>query len=313
MYHIKNSGIHSVYSACSLPPHSISDHLIKQVKDHTCKIAQALKVIGLLNIQYAIKDDEIYVLEVNPRASRTAPYVSKATGNPLAKIAAQVMTGRKLAEYNLSNDHIEKIKHFAVKECVLPFSKFSGVDVVLGPEMKSTGEVMGIADDFGEAFAKSQIAAGASLPKKGKVLISVRDEDKSAVVRIAKKLDAMKFSIVATLGTASLLKKEKIEVEQIQLTPDGKTDLNQILEMIKNDQIDLLINTPSGERSQSHMALMRASANLHNVPIITTLQGADAAVKGIEFMQNKEFKVKSLQEYFQMKNKVKSQDQKVCS
>ncbi|MCB9747149.1 MAG: carbamoyl-phosphate synthase large subunit [Candidatus Omnitrophica bacterium] len=313
MEHIENAGIHSGDSACSLPPHSISDHLIKQVKDHTCKIAQALKVIGLLNIQYAIKDDEIYVLEVNPRASRTAPYVSKATGNPLAKIAAQVMTGRKLAEYNLSNDHIEKIKHFAVKECVLPFSKFSGVDVVLGPEMKSTGEVMGIADDFGEAFAKSQIAAGASLPKKGKVLISVRDEDKSAVVRIAKKLDAMKFSIVATLGTASLLKKEKIEVEQIQLTPDGKTDLNQILEMIKNDQIDLLINTPSGERSQSHMALMRASANLHNVPIITTLQGADAAVKGIEFMQNKEFKVKSLQEYFQMKNKVKSQDQKVCS
>jgi len=299
MEHIENAGIHSGDSACVLPPPTLSEELIAEIKEKTCAIAQELKVVGLLNIQFAIKGSKILVLEVNPRASRTVPFVSKATGISVAKIAAQVMAGKKLKEFDLSDD--QALGHIAIKESVLPFSRFSGVDIVLGPEMKSTGEVMGIADDFGMAFAKSQICANQSLPKTGKIFISVRDEDKRQIVFLAKKLQDMKFAIVTTKGTAKVLRSSGVIVAEVEKRGEGK---NNILTLIKQNEIKLIINTPSGEKSQSDMRAIRAAAILHNVPCITTLQGAWAAVNGIESSVRREFSVKSLQEYHQKRQKV---------
>jgi carbamoyl-phosphate synthase large subunit len=299
MEHIENAGIHSGDSACVLPPPTLSEELIAEIKEKTCAIAQELKVVGLLNIQFAIKGSKILVLEVNPRASRTVPFVSKATGISVAKIAAQVMAGKKLKEFDLSDD--QALGHIAIKESVLPFSRFSGVDIVLGPEMKSTGEVMGIADDFGMAFAKSQICANQSLPKTGKIFISVRDEDKRQIVFLAKKLQDMKFAIVTTKGTAKVLRSSGVSVAEVEKRGEGK---NNILTLIKQNEIKLIINTPSGEKSQSDMRAIRAAAILHNVPCITTLQGAWAAVNGIESSVRREFSVKSLQEYHQKRQKV---------
>ncbi|OGX08608.1 MAG: carbamoyl phosphate synthase large subunit [Omnitrophica WOR_2 bacterium GWA2_47_8] len=293
MEHIENAGIHSGDSACVLPPHTLKRNMIEQIKDNTRRIAKALKVIGLLNIQFAIKNDQLYVLEVNPRASRTVPFVSKATGIPLAKIAAQIMAGKKLREFTLPS--LEDLKHISVKESVLPFSRFSGVDIVLGPEMKSTGEVMGIDSSFGVAFAKAQIAANSSLPKKGKIFISLNDEDKVHLGFLAKKLENLKFELVATKGTAEVLKSNGIKVEVVDKHGEGK---NNILTLIKKNEINLVINTPSGKKSQSDMRTIRAAATLHNVPCITTLQGAWAAINGIEESLNKPFTVQSLQEYY---------------
>lgn len=297
MEHIENAGIHSGDSACVLPPPTISESLIGQLKEYACKLAQALNVVGLMNIQFAIKGSKIYVLEVNPRASRTVPFVSKATGIPLAKIAAKIMAGEKLSKFNLNYDMVEKLKHVSVKESVLPFSKFSGVDIVLGPEMKSTGEVMGIAETFGEAFAKSQCAANSNLPKSGKVFISVRDEDKRSVVFMAKKLADLEFQIVSTSGTAKVLRSGGLNVEEVRRYEEGKHE--RLMQMIKQGEIKLIINTPSAEsNTQYDMRSIRAASILHNIPCITTLQGAWAAVNGIEFMKAKEFTVKSLQEYY---------------
>ncbi len=296
MEHIENAGIHSGDSACVLPPHTLSEEIISAIKINTCKIAQGLKVVGLLNIQYAIKGGKIMVLEVNPRASRTVPFVSKATGLAVAKIAAQIMAGKKLESFDL-NFQCEDLKHVVVKESVLPFSRFSGVDIVLGPEMKSTGEVMGIASNFGEAFAKSQVCANAALPKSGKIFISVKDEDKRNVAFLAKKLLDIGFSIIATRGTAKVLKSSGVDAQIVDKHDEGK---NNLLTLIRKNEINLIINTPSGKKSQSDMRSIRAEAILHNVPCITTLQGAWAAVNGIEAMIAKPVSVCSLQNYYKV-------------
>ena len=296
MEHIENAGIHSGDSACSLPPTTISETMIKRIRQHATDIAKELGVIGLMNIQFAIKGQTVYVLEVNPRASRTAPFVSKSTGVPLAKIAAQIMAGKKLKELNLSYEHLDSLPYFSVKESVLPFSRFSGVDIVLGPEMKSTGEVMGIAPSYGEAFAKAQISAGQALPRKGTTFISVKDEDKRDVIFLAKQLVDMGFRLISTSGTAKVLKSNGVAVKVIK--PLGEEENDDLMKMVKERKIHLIINTPSGYKSQSDMRLIRAAAILHNVPCITTLQGASAAVNGIESRKKKPFVVESIQRYY---------------
>jgi carbamoyl-phosphate synthase large subunit len=294
MEHIESAGIHSGDSACAIPPTTISEEIVARIKMHTRDIALGLKVVGLLNIQYAIKGSRVYILEVNPRASRTVPFVSKATGNPVAKIAAQIMAGKKLSDFRLNG--IEP-PYYSIKESVLPFSRFSGVDIVLGPEMKSTGEVMGIARSYGEAFFKSQISAGQDLPKAGTVFISVKDEDKRSIVFVAKKLQDLGFQLVATKGTAKVLRSNGVKVEEVDKCGDGRKDL---LRLVREDKIHLILNTPSGERSQSDMRAIRSAAVMHNVPCITTLQGAWAAVNGIEENVKCESTVCSLQELYKI-------------
>ncbi len=294
MEHIENAGIHSGDSACVLPPHTISETLIGRIRRGTRDIALGLKVVGLLNIQFAVKGERLYVLEVNPRASRTVPFVSKATGVPVAKIAAKVMAGRALREF--VDEEYREPSHFAVKESVLPFSRFSGVDITLGPEMKSTGEVMGIDPDYGAAFAKSQISAGQALPQEGTIFLSVRDDDKRAVVFLAKRLADMGFTLMATRGTARVLRINGVAVTEVAKRGEGRNDL---LTLVRDRAIRLVINTPSGKKSQSDMRAIRAAAILHNVPCITTLQGALAAVNGIEAFRRRGCAVRSLQEYAQ--------------
>jgi len=292
MEHIEEAGVHSGDSACVLPPHTLSDEMLDKIKDYTYRISKELKVKGLLNIQFAVKNDIVYVLEVNPRASRTVPFVSKATGVPLAKIAAKVMVGKTLSELGLDKE--KDVNHVSVKESVLPFSRFSGVDIILGPEMKSTGEVMGIDTTFGTAFYKSQIAAGQALPEEGKVFISVRNNDKRNIVFIAKKLEDMSFSIMATKGTAKVLRSNNIDAEVVGKIKEGS---KKILTLIKKGELKLIINTPSGKKGQSDMKSIRSLAVLNGVPCITTIQGAQAAVNGIESVREKDFLVKSIQEY----------------
>ncbi len=304
MEHIEAAGIHSGDSACSLPPQTISKELIEKIKDITCKLAKALKVIGLMNIQFAVKEEKIYVLEVNPRASRTAPFVSKATGYPLPKIAAQIMAGKSLKSFNLSYEYLESLDRYAIKESVLPFSRFSGVDIVLGPEMKSTGEVMGISKRYGESFAKSQVSANSALPCEGLIFISVRKEDKKNIVPIAKQIYKMDFNIVSTKGTAAVLKDHGIDVQEVEPHQGGQNMASELMAMIKERKISLVINTPSGSSSESDMRAIRAAAILYNVPCITTIQGARAATKGILAAKEKVFEVKPLQEYYQTKGGV---------
>ncbi len=292
MEHIEEAGIHSGDSACVLPPHTLGDDIIETIRKYTHAISKGLKVKGLLNIQFAIKQNTVYVLEVNPRASRTVPFVSKAIGVPLAKIAAKVMTGKTLKELGFTEE--KKPEHISVKESVLPFSRFSGVDILLGPEMKSTGEVMGIDASFGMAFYKSQIAAGQALPKKGKVFISVRNQDKRNIVFIAKKLEDMGFEIIATKGTYKALRSNNIKAEMAGKIGEGNA---KILDYIKNGSINLIINTPSGQKSQSDSKPIRSAAVMRGIPCITTISGAQAAVSGIEATLENDFKVKSLQEY----------------
>ncbi len=292
MEHIEEAGIHSGDSACVFPPHTLSDGIIDAIRRYTYAISKELKVEGLINIQFAVKNDTVYVLEVNPRASRTVPFISKATGVPLAKIAAQVMVGRRLRDIGFTKE--VSVDHISVKESVLPFSRFSGVDIILGPEMKSTGEVMGIDSTFGIAFYKSQIAAGTALPKKGTVFISVKNDDKRNVVFIAKKLKDMGFGIIATRGTAKVLNSNNINADTVQKIGEGGTD---VLKLIKENKIGLIINTTSGERSQSDMKMMRSSSVSYGVPCITTIQGAQAGVNGMEAAFREHFSVKSIQEY----------------
>jgi len=246
-----------------------------------------------MNIQFAVKGRQAYVLEVNPRASRTVPFVSKATGMPLAKIAAQIMAGRHLSDFELVNS--EELKYICVKESVLPFSRFSGVDIILGPEMKSTGEVMGIASSFGAAFAKSQMAANQALPKEGGVFISVSDHDKHGIALIARKLAELKFRLYATKGTANALRAAGIDAIVMDKHYEGEENA---LTLVKKGEINLIINTPSGKKSQSDMRVIRAAAILHNIPCITTLQGALAAANGIEASLKEEFMVESLQDLY---------------
>jgi carbamoyl-phosphate synthase large subunit len=291
MEHIEMAGIHSGDSACVTPPYSLSDDLIEGLKGNTYALAMELQVVGLMNIQYAIKNDAIYVLEVNPRASRTVPFISKATGVPWAKVAAKVMVGKKLHELGIQEE--VEIHHMAVKESVFPFNRFYGVDTILGPEMKSTGEVMGIDMDFGMAFAKSQIGAGVNIPLKGKVFISVMNKDKRSIVFLAKKLADLGFEIVATKGTAKVLVNNGIPVQTVFKMGEGRPD---IVDQIKNGQIHLVINTPSGKKPKADEVAIRSQSVVHNIPCITTLSGAEAVVNAIESLK-RGMSVKSIQEY----------------
>ncbi|MBI4845816.1 MAG: carbamoyl-phosphate synthase large subunit [Candidatus Omnitrophica bacterium] len=292
MEHIEEAGVHSGDSACVLPPHTLSDDIIETIRKHTFALSKELGVMGLINIQFAVKNDEVYILEVNPRASRTVPFVSKATGVPLAKIAAKVMVGKKLTELGVIDE--KKIEHVCVKESVLPFSRFSGVDIILGPEMKSTGEVMGIDTSFGMAFYKSQLAAGSLLPEKGQVFISVKNSDKRNIVFIAKKISDMGLEIIATKGTAKVLKSNNIKVKVVGKIGEGDND---ILKLIGKGEIKLVINTPNGARGQSDMKPMRSAAVMRGITCITTIQGAQAAVNGMEARYKGDFSVKSIQEF----------------
>jgi len=293
MEHVEEAGVHSGDSACVLPPHTLSDDIVNVIRRNTLAIAKELKVRGLINIQFAVKKDTVYVLEVNPRASRTIPFVSKATGVPLAKLAAKVMVGKSLLELGFRQE--VEIQHVAVKESVLPFSRFSGVDIILSPEMKSTGEVMGIDTSFGKAFYKSQLAANQGLPKKGAIFISVKNDDKRNIVFIAKKLSDLGFTVVATKGTCKAFRSNSIPAQVVGKVSEGSTE---ILDMIRQGAIKLIINTPSGKRGQSDMKPIRNLAVMQGVPCITTVQGAQAAVNGMEAIIKEDFDVKPIQEYF---------------
>jgi carbamoyl-phosphate synthase large subunit len=292
MEHIEEAGVHSGDSACVLPPHTLSDDILEKIRKYTYDLSRELKVKGLINIQYAIKDDTVFCLEVNPRASRTIPFVSKATGIALAKIASKIMAGKRLKELGFTKER--RVNHVSVKESVLPFSRFSGVDIVLGPEMKSTGEVMGIDFSFGKAFYKSQIAASQNLPLKGKIFISVKNNDKRNIVFIAKRLSDMGFEIIATKGTHKALSSNNIDAQLVGKISEGDT---RILDLIKKNKIALIINTPSGEKGQSDMRPIRSLAVIQGVPCITTMNGAQAAVNGMEEVIKKGFEVRAIQAY----------------
>jgi len=292
MEHIEEAGIHSGDSACSLPPYSLSKEIVAELKRQTKELAKALRVKGLMNVQYAIKDNEIYVIEVNPRASRTVPFVSKATGIAWAKIAAKVMAGKTLAELNATEQ--PDPKHVSVKEVVFPFSKFPGVDVILGPEMRSTGEVMGIDTNFAAAFAKSQIAAGTNLPTKGTVFISVKDEDKAAAVELAQQLVELGFEIITSSGTYHALAKADVPSKRIPKLSEGRPNIK---DFIKNGQVAMIINTPTKKGPQTDEGKIRSMAVLAKVPIVTTMTGATAVVKAIAELQKNGWSVRPLQEY----------------
>ncbi len=293
MQHIEEAGIHSGDSACALPPWSLDETTIEEIKRQTVALALELKVIGLMNIQYAIQDGTIYLLEVNPRASRTVPFVSKATGRPLAKIAARLMGGRTLKDLDVSG-YISPA-YVSVKESVFPFVKFPGVDVLLGPEMKSTGEVMGIDWDFGKAFAKAQLGANVKLPLKGTVFISVKDADKKLIVEPARRLCEAGFKIVATRGTCSYLNEKGVAAENINKVQEGRP---HIVDALKSHQIDMVFNTTFGPQSVADSYSIRRNALMNNIAYYTTVEGIRAAVDGILAMQRESLDVTPLQEYY---------------
>jgi carbamoyl-phosphate synthase large subunit len=297
MEHIEEAGIHSGDSSCVLPSVDIPERALKTIREYTFRLARALKVIGLMNVQYAIQRDKVFVIEVNPRASRTVPYVSKATGIPLAKIAARLMTGRRLREFlpeNIEQQSDLDTGHcYFVKSPVFPWMKFPGVDTVLGPEMRSTGEVMGVADNFGEAFAKAQLSAGHSLPTKGTVFISVSDRDKQTVVSVARKFVDLGFKLVATHGTAQILENSGMQVERVYKVKEGRPN---VVDLIKGERIQLIINTPQGMEPWFDEKAIRRAAILARIPTITTLSAARAAAEGILALQRGVMTVRNLQE-----------------
>jgi carbamoyl-phosphate synthase large subunit len=292
MEHIEEAGVHSGDSACSLPPYSLGADVIAELERQTRALAEALGVVGLMNVQFAVKKGEIYLIEVNPRASRTVPFVAKATGVPITKIAARVMAGEKLADFNLSP---LAIAHVAVKEAVFPFARFSGVDIILGPEMRSTGEVMGLDTDFGRAFAKAQLGAGINLPVSGTVFISVRNHDKPAMTEPGRKLVEMGFDLVATLGTAAYLNDEGVKTGVVNKVLEGSP---HIVDALKNSEVQLVINTTEGVAAIADSFSLRRTALIHNIPYFTTVAGARAAAEGIAAMKQGELDVTSLQAYF---------------
>ena len=293
MEHIEKAGIHSGDSACALPPYSIGDDQVERLRVQTRALARELGVVGLLNIQFAIKGDTIYVLEVNPRASRTVPFVSKAIGVPLAKLATRVMLGAPLRDLDVAE--VADLPHVAVKEAVFPFVKFPGVDVLLGPEMRSTGEVMGLAREFRTAYLKSQVAAGSPLPKDGKVFLSVRNRDKRAIAQIGRHLADRGFRIVATQGTAKVLERHGIAVEVVHKVAEGWRP--NIVDLMKQGEIRLVINTPEDGRARKDSYLMRRTAVTQNIPYYTTMDGAEAALEAIEAQRSDPVEVRSLQAY----------------
>ncbi|HSG04990.1 MAG TPA: ATP-grasp domain-containing protein, partial [Nitrospiria bacterium] len=293
MEHIEEAGVHSGDSACSLPPYSLGKGVLDQIRFQVKSIAIELGVIGLMNIQFAVKNGNVYILEVNPRASRTVPFVSKATGVPLAKIAMKVMCGMSLKEAGLTEE--PEIDYIAVKEAVFPFNKFPGVDTILGPEMKSTGEVMGIDTDFGSAFAKAQAAAGGALPLSGKVFVSVKDKDKAGVAPVAKRLSETGFEVIATQGTADYLKKHGVESIRVNKVQEGRP---HIVDYLKNREIAMMINTVGDKLSQADSYEIRRTALNYGVPYFTTLAEARAAIRGIEAVKKQGFRIKALQDYY---------------
>ncbi|MFQ5435518.1 MAG: carbamoyl phosphate synthase large subunit, partial [Anaerolineae bacterium] len=290
MQHIEEAGVHSGDSACVLPPYKISHYHQSIIRDYTEKLGLALGVRGLMNVQFAIKDDVVYVIEVNPRASRTVPFVSKATGVPIAKLAALALAGKSLADLGFTET--PPVDGFFVKEAVLPFNKLPGVDPLLGPEMRSTGEVMGHASRFGHAFAKSQMAAGVPLPTSGTAFITVNDFDKAAAVKIGRDLHRLGFMLLATAGTARWLEKAGLPVTAVPKLSDGSP---QIADKMAAGEINLILNTPLGHHAYDDSQMMRAAAIRHNIPLLTTLSAAQAAVNGIRALKEKELKVRSLQ------------------
>ncbi len=297
MEHIEEAGIHSGDSSCVIPPYMISEKNLEIIKNYTVRLAKALKVVGLLNVQYAMKDDTVYVLEVNPRASRTVPFVSKAIGIPLAKIAAKIMVGRTLDDLGVKDFDFRTLKHISVKEAVFPFSKFPRVPVFLGPEMRSTGEVMGISTAFGEAVAKAQTSAGNTLPNEGTVFISVNESDKNEItLNIAREFVRLGFTMVATEGTARFLGSNGIKSDFVFKVNEGRPN---VVDLIKNGKIHLVINTPLGEESRYDEFAIGWAAIEHKIAFFTTLSAAATAVKGIERQRSGELTVKSIQEYHQ--------------
>jgi carbamoyl-phosphate synthase large subunit len=293
MEHVEKAGVHSGDSACALPPYSLGDDQIERIQAQARALATELGVIGLLNIQFAIKNEQIFVLEVNPRASRTVPFVSKAIGVPLAKLATRVMLGDTLVGLGFGEER--EVRHIAVKEAVFPFIKFPGVDTILGPEMKSTGEVMGIDHDFRKAYVKSQLSAGSPLPTSGKVFVSVKNRDKRAVLQLSKRLAEMGFSLVATVGTAKLLQRQGMAVETVYKVNESYRP--NIVDLMKRGEIALVFNTPEDGRARKDSYLIRRTAVTQNIPYYTTVDGAQAAIGGIEALLKGEISVKPLQEY----------------
>ncbi len=292
MEHIEEAGIHSGDSACSLPPYSLPPKIIDEIARQTSLLARALDVVGLMNVQFAVKDGEVYILEVNPRASRTVPFVAKATGVPIAKIAARIMVGEKLASFDLTNT---RLKHVAVKEAVFPFARFPGTDVILGPEMKSTGEVMGIDIDFGHAFAKAQLGSNSNLPLAGTVFVSVKDRDKPAIVEPVRRLLTMGFQVVATRGTAAFLRRAGLEVGVVNKVLEGRP---HVVDAMKNGDIHLVFNTTEGSQALSDSFDIRQTALLGNIPYCTTVAGARATVEAIAALRAGNLEVAPLQSYF---------------
>ena len=292
MEHIEEAGIHSGDSACVIPPYTLNKEIIKEIEKQTTKLAIALNVKGLINIQFAVQNNEIYIIEANPRASRTVPFVSKAKGIPIAKIASLIMLGKKISEFKLKKN---KLNHIAVKESVFPFSKFDGSDVILGPEMKSTGEAMGIDYNFGKAFAKSQLSANIDLPLKGNLFVSVKNEDKQSVYQHVKNLKKLGFKISATKGTAKFLKQKNIECLLIKKVKEGSPN---IVSFINEKKINLIFNTTEGASAIKDSFTLRRSAINNKVPYYTTMAGAKAVVEAIKELSNKNLEISSLQKYF---------------
>ena len=290
--HIEFAGVHSGDAAMVLPPHTLSPAVIETIRKYTHAMARELKVIGLMNVQYAVKGEMVYVLEVNPRASRTVPFVSKAIGFPLAKLAAKVMAGKTLKELGF----IQEIwtKYWAVKESVFPFNRFHGQDILLSPEMRSTGEVMGLDADLGIAYAKSQMAANSPLPLSGRVFISVSDMHKGEVAAVAKQFAGLGFELVATGGTAAVLEKAGLKVQRILKLLEGRPN---VIDLLKNKEIQLVINTPAGQSPREDEVKIRTTAVYTGTPIMTTLSGAKAAALGIAALKKSGYAVKTLQEY----------------
>ena len=290
--HIEFAGVHSGDAAMVLPPHTLSKKVIEIIRGYTHAMARELKVIGLMNVQYAVKGEKVYVLEVNPRASRTVPFVSKSIGFPLAKLAAKVMAGKTLKELGFTKEIWPK--YWAVKESVFPFNRFHGQDILLSPEMRSTGEVMGLDADRGIAYAKSQMAAGSPLPLGGKVFISVSDAHKKEVAAVAKQFADLGFDLVATGGTATVLEKAGLKVQRIYKLAEGRPNA---IDLLKNKEIQLVINTPAGESPRADEVKIRTTAVYTNTPIMTTLSGAKAAARGIAALKKSGYGVQTLQEY----------------
>ncbi|PAY19762.1 carbamoyl phosphate synthase large subunit [Rhodopirellula sp. SM50] len=297
MEHIEEAGVHSGDSACAIPPFSIPQEVLAELREATIKLAKSLHVVGLMNIQFAIKNEEdgpkVYILEVNPRASRTVPFVAKATGVPVANLATKVMTGMKLAELGITQEPIPK--HVSIKESVFPFRKFAGVDIVLGPEMRSTGEVMGISEKFPLAFAKSQLAAGVTLPTEGKIFVSLSSRHKGSAVSLGKDLRALGFEILATSGTAARLEAEGVPVTRIKKLAEGQPNL---IDYLKNEDVALIMNTPNGKGARTDEGRIRAAAVQQGVPCITTIAAAEAAVRAMQALGEDVMTVQSLQERY---------------